>query len=108
MTWFEDVMREAIRQNSEKYRRIIIDSLNTENEEVSMKVSYNGFTGELVNLERIPNWDNYASVEFPAKFSHQWFYNLSIFDREKLVTHFFTGVKLEDVKFLGGAVAFDG
>lgn len=61
-----------------------------------MKVEYNGFTGELVKLER--QFDEFHSIV----------YDLSIKDREKHVVHSFTGVKLSDVKFLGGAVTFDG
>lgn len=56
-----------------------------------MQVSYNGFTGELVKLERHTVY---------------CYYDLSIYDSEKQVTHSFTGVNLEDVKFLGGEVSF--
>lgn len=34
------------------------------------------------------------------------FYDLSIYDSEKRVTHSFTGVKLEDVRFLVWEVSF--
>lgn len=64
-----------------------------------MQVSYNGFTGELVRLER----EDLSCFGIKDKV-----YNLSIYDSEKQVTHSFTGVKLEDVKFLGGAVSFVG
>lgn len=57
-----------------------------------MQVSYNGFTGELVKLEK--------------SFCNTKAYDLSIYDSEKQVAHSFTGVNLEDVKFLGGAVSF--
>jgi len=77
-----------------------------------MQVTYKGFTGELVKLERSP----IAEVTLTATCSpfsvgdqkNSWRYDLSIYDSEKQVTHSFTGVKLEDVKFLGGAVAFGG
>jgi len=74
-------------------------------EETTMKVSYNGFTGELVKLERK---ESHANGTFhydgtPCKIT---VYDLSIYDSEKKVTHSFTGVKLEDVKFLGGEVSF--
>lgn len=59
-----------------------------------MKVTYREFTGELVKLERT----HYGDCR----------YSLSIYDGGKNVTHSFTGVKLEDVKFLDGAVVFDG
>lgn len=61
-----------------------------------MQVSYNGFTGELVKLER-----------YTDPFTHNNFYQIDIYDIEKKATISFTCVKLEDVKFLGGAVTFD-
>lgn len=67
-----------------------------EKETPTMQVTYNGFIGELDKLER----EYRPSIGIV--------YNLSIFDGDKAVTHSFTGVKLEDVKFLGGAVAFGG
>lgn len=63
-----------------------------------MQVSYKGFTGELVKLERKPNTKTY----------HEYIYDLSIYDSEKQVTHSFTSVKLEDVKFSGGVMTFGG
>jgi len=70
-----------------------------------MQVTYNGFTGELVKLERVSRIR--ADVPIGAKFSMLPF-DLSIYDSEKNVTHSFTSVKLEDVKFLGRAVTFGG
>lgn len=61
-----------------------------------MQVTYNGFTGELVKLERIKCP--------PLNGAH--IYDISIYDDENRCTHSFTGVKLEDVKFLDGAVTF--
>lgn len=58
-----------------------------------MQVTYNGFTGELVKLER----EEIGSYRL---------YSLSIYDSEKKVTHSFTGVKLEEVQFSGGTVSF--
>lgn len=60
----------------------------------TLKASYNGFTGELFKFER------------RSRFSEVAIYDLEIFDIEKNVTHSFYGVKLEDVKFLVGAVTF--
>lgn len=74
---------------------------NVEKEEPTMKVSYNGFAGELVKLERKPDMKMFNSHV-------GYIYDLSIYDSEKQVTHSFAGVKMEDVKFLGGAVAFGG
>lgn len=65
---------------------------------IKEKVSYNGFTGELVSL--VKDYDLAKSGESP--------YVLSIYDGEKRVTHTFGGVKLEDIKFMGGVVAFGG
>lgn len=70
-----------------------------------MQVIYNGFTGELVKLERkeaVITSDPFG-CRGAARIS---VYDLSICDIEKHCTHFFTGVKLEDVKFLGGEVSF--
>ena len=61
-----------------------------------MKVTCNGFTGELTKLERRP----------PLMFYNQFIYDISIYDGEKKVTHSFTGVKLEEVQFSGGTVSF--
>lgn len=68
-----------------------------------MQVEYNGFTGELVKLEL--NTSNIGGLNVP---SINGGYLLHLFDREKKVNYSFTGVKLEDVKFLGGAVSFVG
>lgn len=76
----------------------------------TMKVSYNGFTGELVKLERVGTGkiaETIIPIDLPgASCEHVRFYNLSIYSSEKEVTHSFTGVKLEDVKFIGGEVSF--
>lgn len=68
-----------------------------EKEDTTMQVTYNGFTGELVKLEKI----NLPPDIKPA-------YNLPIFCNEKKVIHSFSCINLEDVKFLGGAVSFGG
>ena len=62
-----------------------------------MQVTYKGFTGELVKLER---------EDLRAFGVKDRIYNLSIYDSEHRVTHSFAGVKLEDVKFLSGEVSF--
>lgn len=69
-----------------------------EKEATTMQVTYNGFTGELVKLERI---------KCPP-LNGAYIYDISIYDDENRGTHSFTGVKLEDVKFSGGAVTFGG
>lgn len=67
-------------------------------EDATMQVTYDGFTGELVKLEQKKIW---TVKEISV-------YDLSLYDSEKQVTISFTGVKLEDVKFLSGAVTFGG
>lgn len=74
----------------------------TKNEATTMQVSYSGFTGELVKLEHKNRTYNSMTGEDFAS------YDLSIYDSEKHVTHSFTGVKLKDVKFVGGEVSFGG
>lgn len=70
-------------------------SIIEKQEEPTMKVSYNGFTGELVKMER--KKENIPVV----------IYDLIIYETEKKVTHSFADVTLNDVKFLGGSVSFD-
>lgn len=73
-----------------------------------MQVTYNGFTGELVKLERSFTGRFEIPVELDGAANAKWLYDLSIYDIEKQVTHSFTCVKIEDVKFLGGGVSFGG
>lgn len=70
-----------------------------EKEAHTMQVEYNGFTGELVKLERKD------LRVFGIEGSE---YSLVIEDKEKHVKHDFDNVKMENVKFLGGAVSFGG
>lgn len=77
-----------------------------------MKVFYNGFTGELVKLERKVNTRTETLNCINAVYTvcdgkESLYYNLSIYDSEKNVTHSFENVKLSDVKFIGGAVSFE-
>lgn len=78
----------------------------TERKNTTMQVSYNGFTGELAKLEK----KNVIVRDYISGHisENNLGYDLSIYESEKNVTHFFTGVKLEEVKFLGGAVSFGG
>lgn len=71
----------------------------------TMKVSYNGFTGELVKLEKKPT-GGYKLSPYDNERHPVFGYDLSIYDSEKKVTHSFDGVKLEDITFLGGVVSF--
>ena len=63
-----------------------------ESEECKMKVSYKGFTGELLKLE----WEK----------SYTGKYTLELWDEEKAAKISFSCVSLNDVKFLGGEVTF--
>lgn len=70
-----------------------------------MRVNYNGFTGELMKLEREAGM---IGLTDDGSVYSRVSYALFIYDSEKQVTHSFTGVNLEDVKFLGGTVVFGG
>ena len=89
----------ALSKSSKQYEKAITHFLiSNEKEATTTQVTYNGFTGELVRLERIKCP--------PLNGAH--IYDISIYDDENRCTHSFTGVKLEDVKFSGGAVTFGG
>ena len=95
----------------ETISQLMPEDIGTEKKEATtMQVTYNGFTGGLVKLERtsVDVTLRTSIIGMPTQQSDSWNYNLSIYDREKHVTHSFTGVKLEDVKFSGGAVTFGG
>lgn len=90
-----------ISENQKKLTQDVVDCFNNwmrnkESEECSMKVSYNGFTGELVKLERDFNIINCRK------------YILVIRDGEKAANISFDRVNIEDVKFIGGSVSFGG
>ena len=63
-----------------------------------MKVTCNGFIGELVKLVR----------EDLRAYGGGCTYNLDIRDDKKDVTYSFTGVKLSDIRFSGVEVCFGG
>lgn len=75
-----------------------------------MQATYNGFTGELVKLEKLEKKETgrYTVTPYGTEKHPVFGYDISIYVREKKATISFTGVKLEDVKFSGGAVTFDG
>lgn len=93
--YMDSVIKESTKKVVEQVRQQAIDFIKKNKEEPTMQVSYNGFIGELVKLEK-------KITAFGCG------YDLSIYDSEKQVTHSFTNVKLEDAKFLGGAVSFGG
>lgn len=95
----KELLQAAIRQNEEEFAKIFVKemrALRNKKETTTMQVTYNGFTGELVKLERIKCP--------PLNGAH--IYDISIYDDENRCTHSFAGVKLEDMKFSGGAVTF--
>lgn len=105
------LLEQTIAANEKKYRKIFLDALNEKKEAPTMQVEYNGFTGELVKLERITKLVSADSniintVYTPTKTIDR--YNVSIYDSEKKVTISADGVKLSDIKFLGGSVSFGG
>lgn len=80
-----------------------------EKENKTMKVSYKGFTGELVKLERKIRSGIYDSASSCASSSAPviyYCYDISIYDAEKKVTHSFEKVNKEDITFLNGKVSF--
>lgn len=88
--------------------QLIPEDIRTEKKEApTMQVTYNGFTGELVKLEK-KETGRYTLSPFDTEKHPVFGYDLTIYDNEKQATISFSGVKLEDVKFLGGAVTFGG
>ena len=65
-----------------------------------MQVTYNGFTGELVKLER-----TFAPYPYVAKYA-TYDLTITILKEGVCADVHFTGVRLEDAKFSGGAVTF--
>ena len=91
----------------------VIESWNksvSEIEEIKMKVSHKGFTGDLIKLEAEKASDcNFISRYGPITVKHAgytWKYTLELWDEEKSAKISFSGVSLNDVKFLGGEVTF--
>lgn len=92
----------------EAISQLMPEDIGTEKKEATtMQVTYNGFTGELVKMEK-KETGRYTVTPYDTEKHLVFEYDISIYDREKKATISFTGVKLEDVKFLGGAVAFGG
>lgn len=75
-----------------------------------MKVSYKGFTGDLLKLEAEKAPDSnftFCDLPLPAKHAgYTWKYTLELWDEEKEAKISFSGVSMNDVKFLGGEVTF--
>lgn len=95
--WLQEAIQQAANKCDENLRNSLLEK---NKEEHTMKVTYNGITGELVKLER-----PFAAL---SNFADTTIYDLTIYNTEKKATVSFTGVKLADVKFIGGEVAFDG
>lgn len=95
MTWLE----ESKRANEEKWKHDIAKIVHEElfkpekkKEATTVQVTYNGFTGKLLKMELV--CENY--------------YDITIYDVEKEAKVSFSGVNLDGVKFMGGAVSFGG
>lgn len=91
----------------------VIESWNkavSESEERKMKVSYKGFTGDLIKLEAEKASDgNFIFCDGPLPVKHAGYtckYTLELWDEEKEAKISFSGVSLNDVKFMGGEVTF--
>lgn len=115
-TW----MSEAQKQYAESWKALakkLIGQIQEEQKEThamsTLKAEYNGFTGELVKLERkegaitedVGEVHTINAIYRLQKATIR--YDLSIYDAEKKATISFDGVKLKDIKFLGGAVSFE-
>lgn len=75
----------------------------TKQEEPTMKVSYKGFTGILMNLRG--SAFKKQTILGDSKISVV--YDIEIFDESRNVTYSFKDAKAEDIKFLGGSVSFE-
>lgn len=91
----------------------VIESWNksvSEIEESKMKVSYKGFTGDLIKIEAEKSSDvNFIFCDGPLPVKHSGYtekYTLELWDEEKEAKISFSGASLNDVKFLGGEVTF--
>ena len=71
-----------------------------------MKVTYNGIAGELIKLERKEQFA--VDMHDQNDIKRSYYYNLTIYDREKKATISFENVKLSDVRFSGAEVSFNG
>lgn len=80
------------------YNVRFVDYQEKKKEETNMQITYKGYSGELVKLEK--------TKCPPLNGAH--IYDISIYDGENMCTHSFTNIKLEDVKFIGGVVSFNG
>lgn len=110
MTWLDEARKACNQHWEEVVKNYIgevfkedIPQVNKKEEDTAMQVTYNGFTGKLLELKRKVSRE-FNAVEYKTLLYSE--YDLSIYDSEKKVTHSFTGVNLEDVKFSGGEVSF--
>lgn len=106
----ENLLKAAISKNTEEFAKIFrkefLSGTRTKKEATTMQVTYNGFTGELVKLERkVIDPESIYIDSVPIKFADG--YELQIFTPDNSGIVAFTGVKLKDIKISGGAVTFD-
>lgn len=105
--WLHDAIRDAAAKYADKYRKIIRDGFldqPKDKEETEMKVTYNGMTGDLMELIRNP----IRGMTLDGRVVGGITYDLTIYDHEKKATVHFENVNLADVKFSGGEVSFNG
>lgn len=104
-SYYECSNRKEMEQVIEYWNKDVLES-----EERKMKVSYKGFTGDLIKLEAEKSSDvNFIFCDGPLPVKHDGYtgkYTLELWDEEKSAKISFPGVSLKDVKFLGGEVTF--
>lgn len=75
-----------------------------------MKVSYKGFTGDLIKIEAEKSSDvNFIFCDGPLPIKHAGYtgkYTMELWDEEKSAKISFSCVSMNDVKFLGCEVTF--
>lgn len=97
-------LEKVIKQNREKYTKMIIDYFNEsggiKTEEPTMKVSYKGVTGELLKLElsRKEDVNTFPGVKTVRE------YTLEIADETDGHKHIFENVDVSEIKFIGATV----
>lgn len=88
-----------------KHRKILRDEILNQpknKEATTMKATYNGMTGDLMELVRNP----IRGMTLGGRVVGGITYDLTIYDPEKKATVHFENVNLSDVKFSGGEVSF--
>lgn len=99
MDW---IIKNGIKKCNEALKEIMENEIVGHKEANTMQVTYNGFTGELVKLER-----TFAPYPYVAKYA-TYDLTITILKEGVCADVHFTSVRLEDVEFSGGEVSFSG